>query len=89
VDAFYHHLLAKLGDAYTVLSHRPWGGGYVDVLHSETPVAVSRSKRYFLASGGRAYGLACDGRDDIYPRLSRWCDVIASTLEVGPEAAAP
>jgi hypothetical protein len=89
VDAFYHGLLEKLGDAYTVLSHRPWRRGYIDVLHSETPVAVSRSKRYFLTSGGRAYGLACDGRDDIYPRFSRWCDVVASTLKVGPELTSP
>ena len=60
-----------------------------DVLHSETPVAVTRAKRYYRVADGRGYTLACEARDDIYPRVSRWCDMIASTLKIGPEAKAP
>jgi hypothetical protein len=61
----------------------------VDVLHSETPVAVTRGKRYFFVADGRGYTLACEGRDDIYPRVSRWCDMIAATLVVGAEVTRP
>lgn len=89
VDSYYRTTMAKLGDTVAALSHTPWRGGYMDVLHSETPVAVTRGKRYYRVADGRGYTLACEGRDDIYPRVSRWCDMIAGTLEVGPEAARP
>ena len=32
---------------------------------------------------GRGYTLAFEARDDVYPRVSRWCDMIAATLEGG------
>jgi hypothetical protein len=86
IDTFYTATLQKLGEAYTVLSHQPWESGYVDVMHSETQVAVSRSKRFLKVADGRAYSLVCDGRDDVYGRVSRWCDIIATTLKVGSEA---
>jgi hypothetical protein len=89
IDAFYTATLQKLGEAYTVLSHQPWGNGYVDVMHSETQVAVTRGKRFLRVAGGRGYSLVCDGRDDVYGRASRWCDMIASTLRVGSEAGQP
>ncbi|HUG54305.1 MAG TPA: hypothetical protein VMR21_11920, partial [Vicinamibacteria bacterium] len=89
VEAYYRATMDKLGEAYAVLAHTPWRGGYVDVLHSETPVAVSRAKRFYRTAGGRGYLLALDARDDVYPRVSRWADMIASTLEVGPEATGP
>jgi hypothetical protein len=89
VDTYYKTTMAKLGDTVVALSHTPWRGGYVDVLHSETPVAVTRGKRYFRTAFGRGYTLACEGRDDIYPRVSRWCDMIAGTLDVGPEVKRP
>ena len=72
-----------------VLTHAPWRDGYVDVLHSETPVAVSRSRRYYRTAAGRGYSLALEARDDIYPRVWHWCDMIAATLEVGPEVSGP
>jgi hypothetical protein len=89
VDAYYKANMDKAGDTVSVLSHTPWRGGYVDVLHSETPVAVTRAKRFFRAADGRGYTLACDARDDIYPKVSRWCDMIAATLRIGPEVQAP
>ena len=89
VEAYYKATMDKLGDTVVVLSHAPWAGGYVDVLHSETPVAVSRGKRFYRAAGGRGYVLALDARDDIYPRASHWCDMIAGTLRVGPEVTGP
>jgi hypothetical protein len=89
VDAYYKATMDKAGDTVSVLSHAPWRGGYVDVVHSETPVAVTRARRYFRVAGGRGYTLACDARDDIYPRVSRWCDMIAATLRIGPEVQAP
>ncbi|HEV7501435.1 MAG TPA: hypothetical protein VGQ33_15580, partial [Vicinamibacteria bacterium] len=89
VDTHYKDTMVKLGDAFAVLSHAAWRGGYVDVLRSETGVAESRIKRFYRAADGRGYTLALDAREDIYPRVSRWCDMIASTLEVGSEVTAP
>jgi hypothetical protein len=89
VDSYYKTTMSKLGDTVVAISHTPWRGGYVDVLHSETPVAVTRGKRYYRVADGRGYTLACEGRDDIYPRVSRWCDMIAGTLDVGPEVKRP
>ena len=30
-----------------------------------------------------------EARDDIFYRASRWCDLIASSLKIGPELGAP
>jgi hypothetical protein len=89
LEAYYKATMDKAGDTVSVLSHTPWRGGYVDVVHSETPVAVTRAKRYYRVADGRGYTLACDARDDIYPRVSRWCDMIAATLRIGAEVKAP
>jgi hypothetical protein len=87
IEAFYLRNRKKLGDAFQLFGHAAWKGGYVDVMRSETPVAVSRVKRYYRVDGGRGYVLAFEARDDVYPRVFRWYDVIASTLETGSEAA--
>jgi hypothetical protein len=88
-EAYQKATMDKLGDAFVVISHQAWRDGYADVLHSETPVAVTRSKRYYRTAAGRGYSLALEARDDIYPRAWRWCDMIAATLEVGPEVSGP
>jgi len=88
-EAYQKATMDKLGEPFVVLTHTAWRDGYVDVLHSETPVAVSRSKRFYRTAGQRGYSLALEARDDIYPRVSRWCDMIAATLKVGPEVTAP
>jgi hypothetical protein len=85
VDDFYDEAVRKLGDPFKVLSHTPWNGGYADVLWVETPMAVSRNKRFYRMAEGRGYTLAFEARDDAYPRVVKWCDMIASTLKVGSE----
>jgi hypothetical protein len=85
VDGFYDEAVRKLGDPFKVLSHTPWNGGYADVLWVETPMAVSRNKRFYRMAEGRGYTLAFEARDDAYPRVVKWCDMIASTLKVGSE----
>jgi hypothetical protein len=85
VDGFYNEAMRKLGDPFKVLSHTPWNGGYADVLWVETPMAVSRNKRFYRMAEGRGYTLAFEARDDAYPRVAKWCDMIASTLKVGSE----
>jgi hypothetical protein len=85
VDGFYNEAVRKLGDPFKVLSHAPWNGGYADVLWVETPMAVSRNKRFYRMAGGRGYTLAFEARDDVYPRVAKWWDMIASTLKVGSE----
>jgi hypothetical protein len=89
VDAFYETTREKLGDAYQMLNHVKWQGGYADVMRVETPISTARVKRYYRAAGGRGYSLSFEAREDIYPRVSRWCDYIASTLRVGEEMAKP
>jgi hypothetical protein len=85
VDGFYDEAVRKLGDPFKVLSHTPWNGGYADVVWVETPMAVSRNKRFYRMAEGRGYTLAFEARDDAYPRVVKWCDMIASTLKVGSE----
>jgi len=89
VEVFYGITRSKLGDAFPILSHEAWRGGYVDMMRSETPLTVSRVKRFYRASAGRGYSLAFEARDDVFARVSSWCDLIASTLKIGPELNAP
>jgi hypothetical protein len=81
VDAFYAAIQERLGDSFRIISHAPWRGGYADLMHSETPVAASREKRYYMTQGGLGYSLSCSARDDVFHRVSRWCDLIAGTFE--------
>jgi hypothetical protein len=89
LDGFYAATRQKLGDSYLILSHDPWKDGYVDVMKTETPISVSWVKRFYRAAGGRGYILAFEARDDVFQRVSKWCDIIAGTLETGPEVAKP
>ena len=84
-DTFHAATNAKLGENFQLLSHTAWKDGYVDVLRTETPMAESRGKRFYRISEGRAYTLAFEARADVYPRVSRWCDMIAATLKAGTE----
>ena len=58
-------------------------------MRTETPVAVSYVKRYYFAQGGRGYSLTFEAREDVFPRVSRWADYIASTLRFGERGGAP
>jgi hypothetical protein len=89
IDGFHNEAMRKLGEAFKILNHTEWKGGYADVLWVETPMAVSRSKRFYRLGDGRGYTLAFEARDDIYPRVSKWCDIIASTLKIGSETGSP
>jgi hypothetical protein len=82
LDAFYTATRKKLGLAIKVTSHTPWNDGYVDTESIETPVAMSRAKRFYRVSGDRAYTLSFEARDDVFHRASAWCDLIASTFTV-------
>jgi hypothetical protein len=54
-------------------------------MQTETPIAVSRVKRYYQVAGERGYCLAFESRDDVFPRAARWYDLIAGTLKAGSE----
>jgi hypothetical protein len=84
-EAFFQAMQAKLGENFQLLSHSPWKDGYVDLLRTETPMAESRGKRFYRVADGRGYTLAFEARADVYPRVSRWCDMIAATLKAGAE----
>jgi hypothetical protein len=79
-ESFYRSAQETIGEAHRIISHAPWRGGYADLTRQETPVAVSRAKRFYLAGGGRGYTLSCEARDDVFHTVSRWCDAIAETL---------
>ena len=85
VDTYYEDVRRKLGSAFEVVGHQRWRDGYSDVMAAETSMAVSRVKRFYRAAGGRGYSLAFEAREDVYFRVARWCDLIAGTLEIGPE----
>ncbi|HEY5726018.1 MAG TPA: hypothetical protein VIX40_08680 [Methylomirabilota bacterium] len=86
LEPFYQATRAKLGEAFQVAHHEPWGDGYVDVMRSETPVSVSRVKRFYRTVGRRGYSLTFESRDDVYVRVFRWYDLVASTFKTGAEA---
>jgi hypothetical protein len=85
---YYDATRRKLGDNYQVSSHQAFRGGYVDVMKTETPLAVSYIKRYYFADGGRGCSLSFEAREDVFPRAARWADYIASTLHLGAAATA-
>jgi hypothetical protein len=80
---YYDATRRKLGDNYQVGSHQAFRGGFVDVMKTETPLAVSYIKRYYFADGGRGCSLSFEAREDVFPRAARWGDYIASTLQLG------
>ena len=86
---YYQATRAKLGDNFQVTSHQGFRGGYVDIMRTETPVAVTFIKRFYFAAGGRGCSLSFEAREDVFSRMSRWADFIASTLRMSgePEAA--
>ncbi|HVR72500.1 MAG TPA: hypothetical protein VMT87_16820 [Vicinamibacteria bacterium] len=89
LDAFYGAIRSRLGEPFRVLNHTAWNDGYMDVERAETPMAVSRVKRFYRVHQGRGYTLAFEAREDVFHRVSRWCDIIAATLAVGPEVTQP
>lgn len=80
-QAYYDAARLKLGEAFKVVSHEPWRTGFVDVMSVETPISASRVKRFYDVTGSRGVSLAFEARSDVFGRVSRWCDLIASTLE--------
>jgi hypothetical protein len=89
VDSYYEDVRRKLGSAFEVVGHQRWRDGYADVMSAETSMAVSRVKRFYRASGARGYSLTFEAREDVYFRVARWCDLIAGTLQIGPELDRP
>jgi hypothetical protein len=61
----------------------------VDVLRTETSLAMSQLKRYYKVEGGRAYSLTIEAREDVFPRVGRWYDLIVSTFRTGSEMENP
>ena len=84
-ETFHQAMQAKLGQNFQLLGHTAWKDGFVDLLRTETQMSESRGKRFYRLAEGRAYTLAFEARADVYPRVSRWYDMIAATLEAGPE----
>lgn len=85
VGAFRAATRKRLGDGFSLIGFQDWRDGAQEVLQTETQTTISRSKRFYRTANGRAYGLAFEARDDVFPRVSRWGDLIASTLRVGAE----
>jgi len=79
---YYERTRSKLGENFLVVSHRDWQGGYVDVMRTETSLAVSYVKRFYRTADSRACSLSLDAREDVFPRASAWVDVIASSLRL-------
>jgi hypothetical protein len=83
LSSFHEASRRRLGDNFQVASHSAFKGGYVDVMRTETPVAVNVVKRFYFAEGGRGCTLAFEAPEDVFPRVSRWAEFIASTLRLG------
>jgi hypothetical protein len=85
LEEYYLGTRKKLGDSFLVLTHSRWRDGYVDLARMETPVAVSRIKRFYRVDKGRGYSLSFEAREDVHVRVSRWYDLIASSLKTESE----
>jgi hypothetical protein len=83
LGAYYEASRRRLGENFQVSSHAAFRGGYVDVMRTETPVAISFVKRFYFADGPRGCSLTFEAREDVFPRVSRWADYVASTLRFG------
>jgi hypothetical protein len=88
LEQYYEATRRRLGENFHVTSHAAFRGGFVDVMRTETPVAVSFVKRFYFAEAGRGCSLTFEAREDVFPRASRWADFIASTLRFGAAGAA-
>lgn len=86
---YYDATRAKLGENFQVSSHQGFRGGFVDVMRTETPVNVTYIKRFYFANAGHGCSLAFEAREDVFPRVSRWADYIASTLQLAPPPGTP
>jgi hypothetical protein len=89
LEAYYQKSRRNLGDSFLVLDHKEWRGGYLDVLRTETPLSMSQLKRYYKVESGRAYSLTLEAREDVFARVGRWYDLIASTFRAGNETKTP
>ncbi len=89
IQEYYESTRSKLGESYRLISHAKWRGGFADVMRTETAVAVARMKRFYRVADGRGYSMTFEARDDVFSRVTRWCDLIAETLKVGDELKAP
>jgi hypothetical protein len=89
LDAYYSRTRQKMGDSFQITRHGAWKDGYVDLMKTETPIATSIVRRYYRADQRRGYSLTFEAREDVYPRVARWYDMIASTLKTGAELKQP
>jgi hypothetical protein len=89
LDAYYQKSRLNLGDSFMILDHKPWRGGYLDVLRTETPLSMSQLKRHYKVESGRAYSLTLEAREDVFARVGRWYDLIAGTFRAGNEMKTP
>ena len=56
---------------------------------TNTIIAESRVRRYYRVDGARGYSLTFEAREDVYPSVYQWCDIIAGTLRIGNEMRQP
>ena len=87
LEEFYTASRDRQGGAFQMMGHKKWRDGWADSLRSETSMSASRVKRFYRVAGGRGYCLSFEAREDVFHRASRWCDMIADTLRIGPELA--
>jgi hypothetical protein len=85
LDDYYRSTRQLLGGSFRLSDHVRWRDGYADVMVTETPLSVSRLKRYYRVANGRGYSLSFEARDDVFHGVAAWFDQIAETLKVGPE----
>ncbi len=89
LESYYQQSRVNLGEGFVILEHKAWRAGYLDVLRTETTLSMSQLKRYYKVEGGRAYSLTLEAREDVFARVGRWYDLIASTFRTGNEMKTP
>jgi hypothetical protein len=85
LEGYYVATRQLLGGSFEILDHAKWKGGYADVVRTETPIAASRSRRYYRVADGRGYALAFEAREDVFQDVVAWFEMIAWTFKCGSE----
>ena len=88
LEAFYERPRAEAGRAFQS-SPTALGDERLRGRHAHRDAGGRLSRQALLPRGGRrGYSLTFEARDDVYPRVFRWYDLIASTLPIGSRGEA-
>ncbi len=90
LESYYQQSRVNLGDSFQILDHKEWRGRLPRrAAHGDSARDVPAEAVLQGGLGPRATRLTLEARDDVFPRVGRWYDLIAGTFRVGSEMKTP